>query len=78
MSRQQIDAFQKICRLDHSYRQEIVAGLVLIPVERQEWSTYLLQHLKGEARRAVKGFSNDDRGYVLYLKRFKFLKIREN
>ena len=35
--------------------------------------TYLLQHLKGEAKRAVKGFTNDSKGYVLALKQLKFL-----
>ena len=35
-------------------------------------STYLLQHLDGEAKRSVRGFANDRRGYVLSLKRLKF------
>ena len=35
--------------------------------------TYLLQHLKGEAKRAVRGFTNDSKGYVLALKQLKFL-----
>ena len=33
----------------------------------------LLQHLTGEARRAVRGFSNDTRGYVMSLKKLKYL-----
>ena len=33
----------------------------------------LLQHLTGEARRAVKGYSNDTRGYVMSLKKLKYL-----
>ena len=34
---------------------------------------YLLQSLRREAKRAVRGFSNDGKGYVLSLKRLKFL-----
>ena len=33
----------------------------------------LLQHLKGEAHRAVKSFANDPRGYVRSLKKLKYL-----
>ena len=33
----------------------------------------LLQHLTGEAKRAVKGFSNDTQGYVMSLKKLKYL-----
>ena len=36
-------------------------------------SSLLLQHLKGEAKLAVKGFSQDWVGYVLSLKKIKFL-----
>ena len=36
-------------------------------------SMYLLDHLAGEAKRAVKGYANDSRGYVTSLKRLKFL-----
>ena len=36
-------------------------------------SSLLLQHLKGEAKLAVKGFSQDWAGYVLSLKKIKFL-----
>ena len=35
--------------------------------------TYLHQHLTGEAKRAVQGFANDQRGYVFSLKRLKFI-----
>ena len=35
--------------------------------------TYLLQHVKGKAKRAVQGFANDSRGYVLALKRLKYM-----
>ena len=34
---------------------------------------FLLQQLKGEARRAVKGFANDTKGYVLALQKLKYL-----
>ena len=33
----------------------------------------LLQHLEGEAKRSVKGYATDSRGYVLSLKRLKYL-----
>ena len=36
-------------------------------------STLLLQHLKDEPRRSVQGFPNDNRGYVMSLKKLKFL-----
>ena len=35
--------------------------------------TYLLQHVKGKAKRAVRGFANNSHGYVLALKRLKFM-----
>ena len=41
--------------------------------------TYLLQHLEGEAKRAVQCFSNDKVGYIMALKRLKYmfdLKLR--
>ena len=34
--------------------------------------TYLLQHLEGEAKRAVQCFSNDKVGYIMALKRLKY------
>ena len=48
-------------------------------VHRQEYLNdaqrmrLLLQVLRGEARRAVKGYANDSRGYVLALKKIKYL-----
>ena len=33
----------------------------------------LLQHLTGQPKRAVKQFGNDSRGYILSLKRLKYL-----
>ena len=36
-------------------------------------TTYLMQHLRGEAKRSVQGYANDTRGYFLSLKRMKFL-----
>ena len=36
-------------------------------------SVYLLQQLRGEARRAVQGFGNDKSGYFKSLKRLKFM-----
>ena len=39
----------------------------------EQRSTYLLDHLDGEPKRSVTGFSHDSRGYVLSLKRLKFL-----
>ena len=33
---------------------------------------YLHQHVSGEAKRAIHGFSNDRRGYILSLKRLKY------
>ena len=35
--------------------------------------TYLLQHLEGESKRAVQCFSNDKIGYILALKRLKYM-----
>ena len=35
--------------------------------------TYLLQHLEGEAKRAVQCFSNDKVGYIMALKRLKYM-----
>ena len=35
--------------------------------------TYLLQHLEGEAKRAVQCFSNDKVGYIMALKRLKYI-----
>lgn len=35
--------------------------------------TYLMQHLKGEALRALDGFANDDQGYVNSLKKLKYM-----
>ena len=35
--------------------------------------TYLIQHLGGKAKRAVMAYKNDWRGYVLALKRLKYL-----
>ena len=32
---------------------------------------YLQQHVSGIAKRAILGFSNDERGYILSLKRLK-------
>ena len=34
---------------------------------------YILQHLEGEAKRAVQCFSNDKVGYIMALKRLKYL-----
>ena len=34
---------------------------------------YLLDYLDGEAKRSVTGFTHDTRGYILSLKRLKFL-----
>ena len=39
----------------------------------EQRAAQLLQHLRGDAKRAVKGFANDRRGYVLSLKRLKTL-----
>ena len=41
-------------------------------------STLLLQHLEGEAKRSVQGYPNDANGYVLSLKRLKFLFGQKN
>ena len=35
--------------------------------------TYLIQHLKGEPLKAIEGFDNDAQGYVLSLKRLKYM-----
>ena len=35
--------------------------------------TYLLQHLEGDAKRAVQCFSNDKVGYIMALKRLKYM-----
>ena len=48
-------------------------------VHRQQYlsdvqkSQLLLQHLRGDAKRAVKGYANDVSGYVLSLKTLKHL-----
>ena len=39
----------------------------------EQRSMYLLDHLDGEAKRSVKGFTHDTRGYYLSMKRLKFL-----
>ena len=35
--------------------------------------THLLKHVKGKAKRAIKGYAKDSRGYVLTLKRLKYM-----
>ena len=35
--------------------------------------TYFLQHLEGEAKRALQCFSNDEVGYIMALKRFRYI-----
>ena len=52
------------------FRDMVHTPAYLNDVQRK---TYLLQHLKGEAKRAVRGFTNDSKGYVLALKQLKFL-----
>ena len=42
-------------------------------LSNEQRSVYLQDHLVGEAKRSVAGFTHDTRGYVLSLKRLKFL-----
>ena len=39
---------------------------------------YLKQHVSGLVKRAILGFSNEERGYILSLKRFKYKFVEKS